>query len=296
MRLAPVRRRPGTRPRPPARRGWLAGDVFRRWREVRATHLGAALAYYALLSLAPLLAILARIARGVLGETAAREALTRQAHALLGPEGARPIDEFLSGVHPFESSAVGTLATCALLLWGAALVFSHLKTSLDLIWKVERPRHPLLRFLLSRIAALVLMVAMVAVVVVEHSLTAVLAAVARWAPHVLPAPLPLLHTVDFAVSLLFGMLLVALVYKLLPDVPVAWRDVWTGAFVTALLAVTGKTLFSLYLSRVRLDTVYGAAVSGVVILLGVFVYAQILMLGAVMTAVHADRRRVRRNG
>ncbi len=290
MRLDHVSR-PGTRARR-ARRGWLAVDVWRRWHEVRATHLGAALAYYALLSLAPLLAILARVVRGVLGETAARQALSRQVHALLGAEGARPFDEFLAGAHPFETTALGTLATFALLLWGAALVFSHLKTSLDLIWKVERPRHPLLRFVLSRIAALVLMVAMVAVVVVEHSLTAVLAAVARWAPHQLPMPVPLLHLIDFGVSLLFGMLLVALVYKLLPDVPVAWRDVWTGAFVTALLAVSGKTLFSMYLSRVRLDTVYGAAVSGVVIVLGVFVYAQILMLGAVMTAVGADRRRI----
>lgn len=285
-------RRPRRFPRPRRPVPGLFAHTLRAWRAERGSDLAAALALYALLSLAPLLAILVEIGGALLGDEAVRQALTVQAENLLGPGGAGPIAGFLLDVHPVRTTPLASFITFAVLLWGAAYVFTQFQRSLNLAWGIERPRGGWRRFLLARLASIALFGATGVLLVVSHSLSVALSAVGRWAPQRLPAPL-LLRVLDFGGTALVLLVLFALIYKALPDTHVPWRDVWIGASWTALLLTLGKTLIAAYLSRISVVTMYGTTISLVIVLVGVFSYAQVLLFGAFLTRV---RSRLRSNG
>ncbi len=268
----------------------LLREILRRWRDHHVARLGAALSYYAICSLVPLLAICLAITGEILGPTAARAELIRQLDEVFSAQGARPIQHLLLGVRPFSTTALGTATSFAVLLWGAHLVFSELKGSLNIIWGVRPRRHPITHFLLVRLVSLALISVFVLVLLTLVTVTTFLSAAARRAPETLPAPVLLLQGADFLISVGLTTLMLALIYKFLPDVKVAWRDVWASAPWTALLLATGKVALAAYFSRVNMVSLYGAAVSLIVALFAVFLYAQILLLGAVLTAARAARR------
>lgn len=268
----------------------LVREIVRRWREHHVARLGAALSYYGLCSLVPLLAICLAITGEILGPQAARAELIRQLDLVFSEQGARPISHILLTVRPFSTTALGTAASFAVLLWGAHLVFSELKGSLNIIWGVRPRRHPVAHFLVVRLVSLALVSAFVLVLLALVTLTTFISAAARRAPETLPAPATLLQGADFLISVGLTTLLLALIYKFLPDAKVAWKDVWAGAPWIALLLASGKAALGAYFSRVNLVSVYGAAVSLVVALMAIFLYAQILLLGAVLIAVRAARR------
>lgn len=270
---------------------FLLVDAFRRWREIRGAQLGAALAFYALLSFGPLFSIIVAGSGAVVGEETARRELVRQLTEYVGERGAAPIVDVLRDMRPFRSTAFGAAAVTAILLWGAHLVFSQLKASLNVIWGVTRPRHPVLGFMVARLAALAMILLTMGLLTASVILTAALSALDRWAPHRLPAPASLLQALDFIVTVGLATLLLAAIYKLLPDAHVHWSDVWSGAFWTSVLLVAGKSALGFYLSHTHLDSIYGAAVGAVAILVGIFVYAELLLFGALLTALRAGRRR-----
>ena len=269
--------------------GWFA-EVWSLWRNVRGTHLSAALAYYALVSLFPLFGIVLAVMGELLGEDQARAELVAHAQDLLGEHGARPISQFLLEIRLFRTTVIGTTTTLVLLLWGAVLVFSHLKKSLNIIWGVAPRRHPVTHFIVERAAALALVVAVVVLILAAHALTAAFSALGRAAPELLPGPKRLVQIVDFAASFLIAGGLAAFAYKVLPDVRVPWRDALVGALWAALLLTASKTALAAYLSHFDVATVYGATVSLTIVMLAAFVYAQIVLIGAILARVSGLRR------
>ena len=264
-------------------------DTAHEWYADRAQRLGAALAFYTLFALSPGLVILIAISGLVLGAESAEGEIVEQIETLIGRAGAEAIEATL--VSAREQGAGVTLVAVGTLVLGLWWVFGELQDALNTIWGV-RPRAglPVLTIVRERFWSFALVVGIGFLLIVSLVISAWLAAVGRFFAHRLPAPPAVLETVDAAIS--FGIItgLFAVIFKLLPDVRVAWRDVWPGAALTSLLFTVGKVGIGLYLGRTTFSSAYGAAGSLVVILLWVYYSAQILFFGAEFTKVLARRR------
>ena len=258
--------------------------------------MGAALAYYTLFSIAPLLLIVIAVAGMVFGETAARGEIIAELSGLLGVEAAIAIQALLESA---SRPAAGLLATAfglGALLIGATTVFGELQSALDRIWRAP-PRPPassVWDWLFVRLMSLGMILAIGFLLVVSLLASAGLAALQRWwAPllsHADVINVGLVQAVEFAAS--FGTITVAfaLIYKLMPRVQVAWRDVGVGAVVTALLFTTGKSLIGAYIGASGVASPFGAAGSLVALLIWVYWSAQIFLFGAEFTRVFALHR------
>ena len=258
--------------------------------------MGAALAYYTLFSIAPLLVIVIAVAGMVFGETAARGEIIAELSGLLGIEAAIAIQALLESA---SRPAAGLLATAfglGALLIGATTVFGELQSALDRIWRAP-PRPPassVWDWLFVRLMSLGMILAIGFLLVVSLLASAGLAALQRWwAPllsHADVINVGLVQAVEFAAS--FGTITVAfaLIYKLMPRVQVAWRDVGVGAVVTALLFTTGKSLIGAYIGASGVASPFGAAGSLVALLIWVYWSAQIFLFGAEFTRVFALHR------
>lgn len=272
----------------PSRLRRIAERVIADWSNHRVTRLGAALAYYSVFSLGPLLLIVTSVAGLLFGQDAVRGALTSQFNDLLGPTGARAIEVLLRGA-AVEASGWMTAAVGVVLLIVAALgVVVQMKDALNTIWEVEPPRSAglwgYLQTYLVSLAAVVSLGFLLAVsLIVSTALSALPQVLGRSGPLTLVWQL-----VDFGVSLgvvaaVFGMSL-----KWLPDVNVEWRDVWPGAALAALLFNVGKLAIAWYIGTQGLESAYGAAASIVVLLIWVYWSAQILLLGAEVSHASAS--------
>ena len=274
----------------------LLRDAANAWVDDRAASMGAALAYYTLFSIAPLLLIVIAVAGMVFGETAARGEIISELSGLLGVEAAIAIQALLESA---SRPAAGLLATAfglGALLIGATTVFGELQSALDRIWRAP-PRPPassVWDWLFVRLMSLGMILAIGFLLVVSLLASAGLAALQRWwAPllsHADVINVGLVQAVEFAAS--FGTITVAfaLIYKLMPRVQVAWRDVGVGAVVTALLFTTGKSLIGAYIGASGVASPFGAAGSLVALLIWVYWSAQIFLFGAEFTRVFALHR------
>jgi membrane protein len=252
------------------------------WLEDRATRMGAALAYYSAFSLAPLLLIAVAVAGMVFGEQAARRELHRQLGEAIGPSAAAAAEELLDNVHRSGQGVLGCVIGLAVLLFGASGVFVELQDVLNTIWKVKpRPgrgvwgvvRGRLISFLVVAGAGFLLLVSVAASTAlsgVEEALGA-----GRW------------RAVSLALSFGLEAVLFMMIYKVLPDTSVGWRDVWLGALLAALLFNVGKYLIGLYLARGAVASAFGAAGSVIVVLVWVYYSSQIVLFGAEFTRVWA---------
>lgn len=261
------------------------------WYDDRAPRLGAALAYYTVFALAPSLVIVIGIAGLVLGREAAQGHILVQIRDLVGEQGAQAVEAtIMSAQDPKASSTAIALGFITLVfgLWG---VFGELQDALNTIWGVAaKPGRGFVGALKDRFLSFALVVGVGFVLLVSLALSAWLALLGTYFGHLLPVPSAMLEAINFAISLAVITGLFALTFKLLPDVKVAWRDVWLGAAVTALLFSVGKLLIGLYLGKSGVASVFGAAGSLVVILVWVYYSAQILYLGAEFTKVWARWR------
>jgi membrane protein len=273
-------------------------DLFkaagRGWSDDKAPRMGAALAYYTVFSLAPLLIIAIGIASAsaVFGEQEAREEIVRQIQDTGGKPAAEAIARMLKQTHDSSGATLTTLVGFVVLLFGASGVFVELQDALNTIWKVQpRPGQGLLVLLRDRLVSftvvlstgfllLVSLVVSTALSALNHffTLTSLAGNASFW------QGINSLVTVSF-ITLLFG-----LIFKLLPDAPVAWGDVWIGAAVTALLFTAGKYLLGLYLALSSTTSAFGAAGSLVLILLWVYYSSQILLFGAEFTYAYSTRK------
>jgi membrane protein len=263
------------------------------WNRHNAPHLGAALAYYTILSLAPLLVVVVAIAGLAFGQQAAEGQIVWQIREFVGPTGAEAIQNMLTSArHPTEGLLAATLGI-VVLLTSASAVFAELRDSLNYIWGVQAPEwHGLWAAIKYRFLSYAMVLGIGFLLMVSLVVSAALSFLEKYFGTLLSIPASALQIVNFFVSLAVITLLFALIYKIIPDAPITVRDVLPGAVLTAALFTAGKFLIGLYLGRASVGSAYGASGSLVILLVWVYYSAQIFFFGAEFTHVWATRPRV----
>ncbi len=267
----------------------LSRLAFRNWRGDFAPSMGAALAYYTVFSIAPLLVITIAVAGLVFGQDVAQDAVLEQARSLVGENGAKAIESMLASAQkPRQGLIAGVLGIITLLI-GSTTVFAELENNLNRIWKAETPPHSgLWNFARTRLLSFGLILAVGFLLIVSLVVTAAISALGKYWEGWFGNLEPLLQAVNFLVPLAIITVLFAMIYKFLPNVSIRWRDVWIGALVTSLLFSLGKFGIGLYLGKASVESSYGAAGALVVLLVWVYYSAQIFLLGAEFTKVFAQ--------
>ncbi|MDO8447419.1 MAG: YihY/virulence factor BrkB family protein [Rhodoferax sp.] len=267
----------------------LTAKSVEMWVDDYAPSMGAALAYYTLFSMAPLLIIVIAVAGLVFGQDAARGEIVAQIQDLIGQEGAIAVQGLLKSANEPAQSIVATAISLVTLLIGATTVFAELQSDLDRIWRVPAPakQNGLWTLLRTRLLSFGLVLGLAFLLLVSLVVSAVIAAFGRWSDGVFQGWEGVLQAINFSISFAITMVLFAMIYKLMPRASIAWRDVWVGAAVTALLFEIGKFLIGLYLGTTGVASSFGAAGSLVVLLVWVYFSAQIFLLGAEFTWVYS---------
>ncbi|MGF1497012.1 MAG: YihY/virulence factor BrkB family protein [Elainellaceae cyanobacterium] len=268
----------------------LIQNTIGEWNRDNASRLAAALAYYTIFSLAPVLILVVAIAGFFFGQEAARGEIVSQIQGLVGRSGAEVIQTAIENANrPGENS--GTIATIigvVILLFAATGMFVQLQDSLNEVWNVKpRPGRGIRNFARKRLLSFAMIVGIGFLLLVSLVVSALLSGFSDYVQQVFTGFETLLQVVNFAVSFLVITLLFALVYKYIPDVKIEWGDVWIGAALTALLFSLGKYLIGLYLGNSSFSSTYGAAGSLVALLAWIYYSSQILFLGAEFTQVYA---------
>ena len=274
----------------------LVKDAVAAWVDDFAPSMGAALSYYTIFSLAPLLVIVIAVAGLVFGADAARGAILEQLQAMLGPEGAKAVEGLLRRAsEPAEGLTASIVGGIALLI-GATTVFGELQSDLDRIWRVPAaaPKGPwgLIR---SRLVSFGMVLTVGFLLLVSLVISTALAALGKWWGTFMGGWEMVLQTLNVVVSFATITALFAMIYKLLPRARIAWPDVWIGAAVTSLLFTMGKFAIGLYLGHSQVTSGFGAAGSIAVLMIWVYYSAQIFLLGAEFTWVYAHRFGSKRN-
>ncbi|MGQ0636600.1 MAG: YihY/virulence factor BrkB family protein [Planctomycetaceae bacterium] len=258
----------------------LGQGTFCDWWNDKAPRLGAALAFYAVFSLAPLVLIALALVTVFL-PGAGRKDLLLQIRTLAGPQVAGGIAALLPAEDQPHQGTFAAVAGLAALLFGASGLFGQLQDALNTIWHVQpRADRGFREIILDRFLSVAMVLGTGFLLLVSLIFSALLSAAGKWMSARLAAPEQMLVLVSSAFSFAMTALLFALIFKLIPEVRIAWRDVWIAALLTAFLFTIGRSLFGLYLSRTTVTSAYGAAGSFVVILLWVYYSSQILFFGA----------------
>jgi len=258
--------------------------------------MGAALAYYSLFSIAPLLLVAVAVAGMIFGAEAARGELEHQLTGYFGPRVARSIQSLLSAAQTQDGGGrITVIIGVAALLFGATSVFAQLKKALNRIWKVETPRHTGFKAVVfNRLLALA-MVAVVAILLLSSLfISAAVSRISAYATQINPGSTAAIQYVDLGGTFLLLSLLFAAIFRYLPDVRIGWRSVLLGAAVTAGLFVTGKFLIGLYIAHAAVASGYGAASSVLVLLVWIYYSAMIFLFGAEFTHVYSRARHLPR--
>ncbi len=257
------------------------------WLDDDAPTLGAALAFYTLFSLAPVLIVAVSVAGLVFGDKAAQGEIVRQFQGLMGTQGATAIETILQSTNRPGLGVLATALSLLAILVGASGAFNELQDALNIIWKVHSTKSFWRVALRHRFFSLGLVVATGFLLLTSLVITASLSAAERLVGTLLPISLIALESMNFVFSFIVITLLFALIFKLIPDATIPWRDVWMGAAVTSLLFTVGKVVIGFYLGHSALTSAYGAAASLVVFLIWIYYSAQILLFGAEITHVYA---------
>ncbi len=268
----------------------LLGETFVEWYDDRAPRLGAALAYYTVFALAPGLILIIALAGLLLGKEAAQGQIIGQVQDLAGEAGAGAVRAAIESARDAGSSLVATALGVVTLLFGLWGVFGELQDALNTIWRVPAtPGLGIVGVIKQRFWSFTMVVGIGFLLLVSLAASAGLAALGKFFSRLLPLPAAMMETANALLSFVIITFMFAVIYKALPDVKLGWRNVWTGAAVTAVLFTIGKTLIGLYLGRSSVASVYGAASSLIVILLWVYYSAQIVFFGAEFTKVYSRR-------
>jgi membrane protein len=276
-------------------RGWWAlfRDAAYRWIGHKAPRLGAALAYYSVFSIGPLMLIAVAVAGFFFGAEAVRGQVSSQLTGLLGESGAKAVETMLAGASQREEGILATIIGIATLLLGATGVVVQLKDALNTVWDAESPTGTgVWGFVRSYIVSLAGVLGLGFLLLVSLLLTTALSAGANLFASFLPEAV--LQMLGFLLGFAVSSLLFAMMFKWLPDAEIGWRDVWLGGVVTAVLFELGKFLIGLYVGKQGLESTFGAASSIVVLLIWVYYSAQIVLYGAEFTSVYAARYGSRR--
>jgi membrane protein len=272
----------------------MAKQTVVAWVDDYAPSMGAALAYYTLFSLAPLLLIAVSLAGLVFGPVAARGDVFAGLQEVIGDDGAAAAQSLLQSLNKPAQGIVGTVVGLATLLIGAASVFGELQNALDRIWRAPaRPGSGLWSLVRARLLSFGMVLGIGFLLVVSLLASAAIAAFGKRYAHAFGAWAIVAESLNFVVSFAVVTALFAMIYKILPRVRIGWRDVGVGAAVTALLFSLGKSLIGLYLGRSGVASGFGAAGSLIVVIVWTYYSAQIFLLGAEFTHVYAHVRGTR---
>lgn len=266
------------------------------WKDDNAPLLAAALTFYMLFSVAPLLMILTAIAGLIFGQTAAQQNVFTQIEQVVGSESAQAIFQIIQNSSQPSGTIRAMIIGIVTMLLGASMVFGQVKQAINIIWGVEpEPAQGsilerVLALVWARIIPIILVLGIGLLLILTLLLNMFLSSLHLFVQGLVPGMVFIWQVVNFLVSWGIVTLLFAMIYKVLPDTPITWGDVWTGAAVTGFLFSIGRLLISFYLSYSSVASAYGAAGSLVVALLWVYYSAQIFLFGAAFTHVYARRQ------
>ncbi len=272
----------------------LIGATLSSWQEDRAPRMGAALAYYLAISLAPALVIVLAIASWAFGSQAAEGRLVSQIQDLVGLEGAKVIQTMIDGAHKPLRGVTASLLGLITLFFGATAVVSELRDSLNTIWKVPdaaafSTSRTLLEFLKARVISFLLVLGAGLFLLLSLSLNVWVSLAGEYLRSIAAPPAALIRAADWLITFVVITALLAFIFKVLPNVRLEWSDVAVGALLTSLLFAAGRFLLGVYLTQAGFKDSYGAAGSLVVLLVWVYYSAQVLYLGAEFTRAYARR-------
>ncbi len=268
----------------------LLQETFSQWLADNAQRRGAALAYYAAFSIPPLILIALAVAGLAFGEDAANGAVHNQLTSFIGDEPATGMEQLVAAVHKPTQGLLATIIGIGVLVFGASGVFGEMQSSLNEIWEVKpKPGRGLGGFIKDRFLSFTMVLGIAFLLLVSLVISTVLTAIGTWMSGVLPLPEWSMQALNFVISLSIISILFALIFKVLPDVRIRFRDVAIGSIVTAGLFTIGKFALGLYLSTAAVGSSYGAAGSLVVVLVWVYYSAQILFFGAEFTKVYTRK-------
>ena len=270
----------------------LLKQTFQEWLENKAPQLGAALAYYTVFSLAPLILVLLAIVGVIFRDDAAGawNKITQQMSYFLDPNALQVVQNIADKASQSGKSTIATIIGVALALFGASGVFGQLQDALNTIWGVKaKPSRGIWGFLRTRFLSFAMVAGICFLLLVSLAIEALLKGFSHYVQSVLPGGIVIALTVYLIFDFAVVVLLFAMIFKFLPDVKIQWRDVWIGAVMTAILFGLGKWLLGFYLGSGAASSAYGAASSLITLLLWVYYSSQILLFGAEFTQVHAAR-------
>ena len=272
--------------------GYLIKKSVLAWIDDYAPSMGAAIAYYTLFSIAPLLIIVIAVAGLVFGPEAAQGAIVAQLQGLIGKEGAIALQALLKSVNEPTQGVIATVISSVTLVIGATTVVAELQSALDRIWRVPVPAGDsgIWTLLRTRLLSFGLVLGLGFLLLVSLVVSTDVAAFGKWWSGFSGGGEALLHVLNFIVSFAITTGLFAMIYKFMPRARIDWHDVWIGATVSALLFEIGKLLIGLYLGKSSVASGFGAAGSLVVLLVWVYFSAQIFLLGAEFTWVYSYRQ------
>ncbi|HYZ42387.1 MAG TPA: YihY/virulence factor BrkB family protein [Stellaceae bacterium] len=262
------------------------------WLEDRAPTMGAAIAYYTVFSLAPMLVMVIAVAGLAFGREAAEGALFGELRDLVGPESAAAVQVMLSNAASTRSGILATAFGIGTLIIAATGVLGELQSALNLIWRAPPSGGlGLWHLIRTRLVSLSVILVIGFLLLVSLMMSTALAAFSDYLDWILPGLATILQILHMMISFAFTTLLFAIIFKILPDKGVKWEEVWLGAAVAALLFTAGKHLISLYIGSSNIESTYGAAAALIMILVWVYYSVQILLLGAEFAKAYTDQRR-----
>jgi membrane protein len=270
----------------------LLRTTFGQWLEDKAPQLGAALAYYTVFSLAPMMLVLSAIFGLIYGNSElARREILHQLYSFLDRSSAKAVEQIAASTGKPAASLVATLIGIAVALFGASGVFGQLQDALNTIWGVKpKPDRSLASFLRARFLSFAMVAGVCFLLLVSLTVSALITALGGYLEHLLPGGSALVWTIHLALDISIVSLLFAMIFKFLPDARLSWRDVRLGAVLTAVSFLVGKYLLGFYLGSGSAGSAYGAAGSLITMLIWIYYAAEIVLFGAEFTQVYAQER------
>ncbi|MBE9060395.1 YihY/virulence factor BrkB family protein [cf. Phormidesmis sp. LEGE 11477] len=268
----------------------LLKRAFSGWQKDRVSLLAAALAYYTVLSIAPLIVIAIAIAGSVFGAEAAQGEIVNTLGGLIGTQGAQVVESVVRNAAQPELNSTASIFGVIALLISASGLFVHLQIALNIVWNVKAKKNRnLWQVLRKRLLSFGMVVAIGFLLLISLLVSTAISTLSQLEMEFIPNIPSLWQWADALISLGIVILLFALIYKYLPDVDLGWKNVWIGAMITAALFILGKYLLGFYISRSSIGSAYGAAGSLVVMLVWIFYSTQILLFGAELTQAYTCR-------
>jgi membrane protein len=272
--------------------------TFTAWNRHEAPRLGAALAFYTILSLSPLVIIVVALAGLIFSRSTAQAHILSQVQGMIGQDGGKAVESMLANAQKPAAGILGTIVGILSLLFGASGVFTELRSALNLIWEVKPDETSgVVALLRERFFSFGMVLSIGFLLLVSLVVSTVLAAIGKFFGGLLPIPSPALAILNFLLSYVGVAILFGLIFRFVPEAKVRWQNIWLGALVTAMFFTIGKTLIGLYLGKSSVGSAYGAAGSVIVVIVWVYYSAQIFFFGAEFTHAYTEHQlQAARNG